>query len=110
VTLEYSRRTRPDDLLAVLSALLAAGGTFVRGGSGALALCYVACGRTLGFVELHMQSWDCLAALRVVEEAGGRCNGYLVGEALLAGGLVVAGAPGVYEQIVALLPDPGGIR
>ena len=34
-------------------------------------LAYVASGRLLGYVEEHMNAWDCLAGLLLVEEAGG---------------------------------------
>jgi myo-inositol-1(or 4)-monophosphatase len=104
VALEYSNRTRAADLIHVLSALLDAGGTYARGGSGALALCYVACGRLLGFIELHMQSWDCLAALLLIREAGGRTNDFLNERSLLHGNLVVASPPQLYEAVTALLP------
>ena len=49
---------------------------FYRDGSGALMLCYVACGRLIGYVEPHINSWDCLGALAVLEAAGGRSNDF----------------------------------
>jgi myo-inositol-1(or 4)-monophosphatase len=105
VALEYSNRTQAADLIHVLSALLDAGGTYSRGGSGALALCYVACGRLLGFIELHMQSWDCLAALLLIREAGGRTNDFLTERSLLHGNLVVASSPQLYDAVTSLLPQ-----
>lgn len=106
VALEYSRRTQPEDLLHFLSGLLAEGGTYGRGGSGALALCNVACGRLIGFIELHMQSWDCLAALLIIREAGGRTNDFLVEGALTGGNVVIAAPPQLFDQLVRLLPAP----
>ena len=41
----YSPRVKPAEFLALFSRLLAQGAMFYRDGSGALALCYVACGR-----------------------------------------------------------------
>jgi myo-inositol-1(or 4)-monophosphatase len=40
-------------------------GTQPFNGSGALTLCYVACGRLIGYVEPHINSWDCLGALAI---------------------------------------------
>jgi myo-inositol-1(or 4)-monophosphatase len=76
---------------------------FVRGGSGALGLCDVACGRLIGYVEPHINSWDCLGAVAVLEAAGFRVNDFLAGDALLKGNQIVAGPPAVYDQLVALL-------
>ena len=35
---------------------------FIRNGSGALMLCYVAAGRVIGYYEPHNNSSDCAAA------------------------------------------------
>ena len=43
-----------------------------RFGSAALDLAFVAAGRLDGFWETHLHSWDCLAGLLMVQEAGGR--------------------------------------
>ncbi|MGB2705985.1 MAG: inositol monophosphatase family protein [Candidatus Omnitrophota bacterium] len=43
-----------------------------RAGSAALDMCYVACGRLDGFWEYYLHAWDTAAALRIVEEAGGK--------------------------------------
>ena len=103
VSVGYSPRIRVDDVLPVLDRLLRQGGTFYRNGSGALSLCYVGCGRLLGYVEPHINSWDCLAALAVIESAGGRTNDFLTGDALLAGNRIVAAAPAVYDALDAVL-------
>ena len=42
-----------------------------RGGSAALDLSYLACGRLDGFYEAHMQEWDRAAGVLLIEEAGG---------------------------------------
>jgi myo-inositol-1(or 4)-monophosphatase len=99
----YSPRIGPAEILPVLERLLTAGGTFFRNGSGALGLCYVACGRLLGYVEPHINSWDCLGGIAVVRAAGGRTNDYLAGDALLAGNRLVAGPPAVFDALAAVL-------
>jgi myo-inositol-1(or 4)-monophosphatase len=105
VTLEYSPRLHKDQFLRSMGALIDGGGTFVRGGSGALGITYVACGRSIGFIEAHMQPWDCVAAMLLVEEAGGRCNDFLAEGSLRGGGPVAAAAVNVFDAVAALL-DP----
>jgi myo-inositol-1(or 4)-monophosphatase len=100
----YSRRSDPDDLLHIMEGLLKGGGMFNRNGSGALSLCYVACGRLIGYVEMHINSWDCLAALLMITEAGGEINDFLEGDSLHEGNHVLAAGPDLYPQIAALLP------
>ena len=43
-----------------------------RNGCASLDLCWVACGRLDGYVELSLQPWDYAAGMLIVEEAGGR--------------------------------------
>jgi myo-inositol-1(or 4)-monophosphatase len=45
-----------------------------RGGSAALDLAYVACGRFDGFWELKLHPWDTAAGILMVEEAGGKVS------------------------------------
>ena len=78
---------------------LNAGGMFYRDGSGALALCYVACGRLVGYIEPHINSWDCLGAMAVLHAAGLQTNDFLAGDGLFSGNKLVAGNERVYEQL-----------
>jgi myo-inositol-1(or 4)-monophosphatase len=105
VAVGYSPRIGADDILPMFERLLRAGGMFYRDGSGALGLCYVACGRLLGYVEAHINSWDCLGALAILESAGGRSNDFLAGEGLWVGGRLIAGPPALYPALAAVL-DP----
>jgi len=45
-----------------------------RGGSAAIDLAYVACGRLDGFWEIGLSPWDMAAGILLVEEAGGLCT------------------------------------
>jgi myo-inositol-1(or 4)-monophosphatase len=83
--------------------LLRAGGMFFRNGSGALGLCDIACGRLIGYVEAHINSWDCLGAIGVCSSAGVRVSDYLSNDGLLRGGPIVAGSPQVFDQLAAVL-------
>ena len=100
----YSTRTDPEDLLTTVGRLLNQGGMFQRNGSGALTLCYVACGRLIGYVEMHINSWDCLAALLLITEAGGQVNDFLEGNALHNGNRIIAGPPALFDSLASLLP------
>ncbi len=84
----YSPWLGADDVIPVFERLLRCGGDYYRDGSGALGLCYVACGRLVGYVERHMNAWDALAALAIVTAAGGRTNEFLEGDTLRTGGPV----------------------
>ena len=107
VSVGYSMRVKPSTVLHILRQLLENGGKFHRNGSAALSLCYVACGRLLGFIEPHLNSWDCLAALVIISEAGGKHNDFLQGGGLLKGNCVVAGPAPIYEALLRYLPAPG---
>ena len=87
----YSPRVKPDDFLQVFSKLLQRGGMFYREGSGALTLCYVASGSLIGYVEQHINSWDCLGALAIIEAAGGKTNDFLANDGLWKGNRLIAG-------------------
>lgn len=71
VEMGWSRRHSISGYLAAQGHLLTAGANIRRGGSGALALAWVAEGRSDGYIEAAMNCWDCLAGMLMVEEAGG---------------------------------------
>jgi len=100
----YSPRIGADDILPVFDRLLRAGGTYYRNGSGALTLCEVAAGRLLGYVEPHINAYDCLGGIAIVRAAGGRTNDWLAApDALLRGNRIVAGPPQMYEELDRIL-------
>ena len=98
-----THRPGQEHFLPFLHALLDGGGQFVRNGSGALMTAYVAAGRLIGYYETHLKSWDCLAGLVLVREAGGRGNDFLRGDGLLGGNPYLVAAPGVYDQLAAMI-------
>lgn len=99
VEMGWSTRVSNETYLEVMQKLLALGTNVRRAGSGAMALAYVADGRSDGYVELHMNAWDCLAGLLLVSEAGGAvCPFFEIGS-LEHGGPVLAAAPGVASGI-----------
>lgn len=95
IEMGWSTRVANETYLGVVKNLLDMGTNVRRAGSGALALAYVADGRSDGYIELHMNSWDCLAGLLLVSEAGGDvCPFFEIGS-LQEGGAVLAAARGV---------------
>lgn len=99
-----SSQTDAGQLAEIMRRLITAGGTFQRTGSGALNLAYVAAGHHIGYVEGHMHSWDCLAALCLIEEAGGRVSPFVRDYGVMGAGPLVVGSPGVFDQLQALVP------
>jgi myo-inositol-1(or 4)-monophosphatase len=101
VELGWSSRRPTRAYTALVERVLATGATFIRAGSGALGLAYVADGRTHGYCELHINSWDTLAGLLMVREAGGWTNDFLGSNGLERGNAVLACAPGLKDALVA---------
>ncbi|MBO0904840.1 inositol monophosphatase family protein [Jiella sonneratiae] len=97
-----SHRVEPGLVARFVERLLSRGGIFIRNGSGALMLAYVAAGRLAAYWEPHMNAWDCLAGLLIVEEAGGWIHDPREWSSLEAGGLVVAGAAGTRWDMLEL--------
>lgn len=95
-----SHRSPIAPFVTFLSDLLEAGGMFYRNGSGAVMLAQVAAGRLGGYYEPHMNPWDCLAGLLMVEEAGGLVFPF---PTLPEGGMVLAGASNVYDSVAAMI-------
>jgi myo-inositol-1(or 4)-monophosphatase len=100
IELGWSVRRPARAYTAMLERVLGAGATFLRAGSGALGLAYVADGRTHGYCELHINAWDVAAGLLLVQEAGGWTNDFFAGEGLANGNPVLACAPGLREALV----------
>ena len=97
----FSHRSQPDEFTPFMHTLLSSGGMFIRNGSGALMLCYVAAGRLIGYYEPHINSWDCLAAIVIVEAAGGRCNDFLANDGMSKGNPILAAGKTLYPQLLA---------
>ena len=74
-----------------------------RGGSAALDLCYVACGRFDGFWELKLQPWDVAAGRVIVLEAGGRVSDFQNYETGLSAEETLATNGLIHEQMVNIL-------
>jgi myo-inositol-1(or 4)-monophosphatase len=102
----WSPRVPRSSYVGVVERLKAAGAAVRRAGSGALALAYVAAGRMEAYIELHMNAWDALAGMVLVEEAGGWVNDYLAGEGLAKGNAILACTP----ELAEVLREATGVR
>ncbi|HEX2861248.1 MAG TPA: inositol monophosphatase family protein, partial [Lacunisphaera sp.] len=75
----YDKHTNPDNNAREWTAFL----RHIRGerrlGSAALDLCYVAAGRLDGYWEKDLKTWDAMAGMLIVREAGGRVTDYAGG-------------------------------
>ena len=98
-----SHQVPSDSIAELIRRLLDEGGMFIRNGSGALMLAYVAAGRLAGYYEPHMNAWDCLAGLFLVERAGGWADDFPGSGSLRDGGSVTAAAPGARADLCRLI-------
>nr|WP_316641886.1 inositol monophosphatase [uncultured Roseateles sp.] len=106
----FSHRVPVSAFVPFLDRVLEAGGMFIRNGSGALMLAYVAAGRLIGYYEPHINAWDCLAAIVLLQEAGGAVNDFLANGGLQRGNPIIAAGPALFPQLLALIsPEPAGL-
>lgn len=101
IEIGWSPRRAMTDYLDLVRRVVDTGAGFRRAASGALAIAYVADGRIDGYCELHINSWDCLAALLMVEEAGGWTNDFLAADGMHKGNPVLACGPNVRDALIA---------
>ncbi|WP_439123322.1 inositol monophosphatase family protein [Marivita sp.] len=102
VAVGYSNRVEATNVIPVLSDLVGQGAMYHRNASGALSIAYVAAGRLLGYMEEHMNAWDCLAGQLLVEEAGGKVELQDANGMIRDGGRVVLGTPDVFDALVEI--------
>lgn len=92
---EDHRRRQAEDLVEILPSVR----DIRRGGSAALDLCSVACGRLDAYYERGVNPWDIAAGWLVVTEAGGSVCGVRSPRPSAEG--IIASAPGVHDALVA---------
>lgn len=87
------------EIAGIIERLHDAGGAFVRLGSAALTLAYVAAGRLVGYYEPRLHAWDCVAGLLIVEQAGGSIRPFTTSNGYKETGPVFAAAPQVQADL-----------
>ncbi len=90
VEVGWSTRIPVSTYLEMAGKAAHAGCSVRRAGSGSLGLAYVAAGRTEGYAEPHINSWDVAAGLLLVTEAGGHVNDFWAHDGLRVGNPVLA--------------------
>jgi myo-inositol-1(or 4)-monophosphatase len=96
----WSTRRPLKDYIVLVERLFTAGAQVQRAGSGALGLAYVADGRLDAYCELHINAWDALAGLLLVEEAGGVINDFLANDGLRRGNPAFGCTPALRDIVV----------
>lgn len=71
-----------------------------RGGSAALDLCYVACGRLDGYWQPGLAAWDSAAGSLLVREAGGFVADFHGRQQFLESGEIIASNPLIFNQLL----------
>ena len=103
----FSYRRPPALHVQGIGRLLEAHCEYARLGSGALGMAFVADGRFDGYWEPHINSWDVLAGICLVREAGGWVNDFLAGDGLFGGNPILACTPGLKTFLQAQLMTLG---
>lgn len=80
-----------------------------RIGSAALDLCMVAAGQLDAYYEHGLQIWDCAAGALIAAEAGARVLLPASEDSAGGAGLVIAAAPGIADELVAVLKRFNGL-
>lgn len=107
IEIGWSNQSPQRDYIALVDRTFQSGASVRRGGSGALALAYVADGRQDGYCELIMKPWDALAGLLLIKEAGGWINDYTGIANIMQGTLALGLAPGIKNSFLEkVMTDP----
>jgi myo-inositol-1(or 4)-monophosphatase len=101
----FSGRVHGGNIVKAVDRIVSQGGVFFRNASGALMLAYTAGGRLLGYIEEHMNSWDCVAGLLMIKEAGGLIVEPDPATSIDNGTVVIAGGPHVFAAIKQIADD-----
>ena len=107
VEVGWNLRSDPSAFLDVMRQVTTSGAAPTRCGSGALALAYVAAGRSDAFLEPLINSWDCLAGNVMVEEAGGYVSDFLARDGLTKGNALLACTPGLRTALCDIAAKGG---
>lgn len=103
----YDRRQHVDFYLSYVREFILTTHGIRRGGSAAIDLCAVACGRLDGFWEWKLKPWDTVAGVVIVREAGGATSDF-EGRDFDPYGLQTLVSNGrIHAEMVALLKEIG---
>lgn len=95
----FRARARFKEYILSLETISLASCGMRRGGSAALDLAYVACGRFDGFWEINLSPWDIAAGALLIREAGGRITDVWGRPDPLANGDVLASNGRIHSEL-----------
>ena len=96
----FRARNRFQQYFRSLKTISLASAGMRRGGSAALDLAYVACGRFDGFWEINLSPWDIAAGALLIREAGGRITDLWGSERYLDNGDVLASNAKIHAELL----------
>lgn len=96
----YDHREHADFYLNYFRAFMTRSQGIRRGGSAALDLCYVACGRLDGFWEMKLKPWDTAAGALIVAEAGGELSDFAGKPFSIWGNETLATNSSIHDEMV----------
>lgn len=94
-----------DRYLATMKSLMQKTHGLRRFGSAAVDLCYVASGRTEGFFEYNLNSYDVAAGALIVKEAGGTVTDFDGGDDFVFGRKIVASNGIIHRDFLKVLAE-----
>jgi len=96
----YDHREHADYYLSYFRAFMTRCQGIRRGGSAALDLSYVACGRLDGFWEMKLKPWDTAAGALIVSEAGGKLSDFAGKPFTIWGDETLAANSSIHDEMV----------
>ena len=98
----FRARNRFGEYMSSFRKISLASAGMRRGGSAALDLAYVACGRLDGFWEINLSPWDIAAGALLIQEAGGKVTDLWGRADYLQNGDILASNGKIHAQIHAV--------
>lgn len=95
----YAPRHSRDENLALMRRMMDGGCDVRLIGSATLGLARVAEGLSDGYCELYLNSWDVMAGLVLVSEAGGQVCDFLANDGLRRGNRTIVSASGIADSL-----------
>jgi myo-inositol-1(or 4)-monophosphatase len=105
IEIGWSARRPLKSYVGLIEKVMTLGASAKRSASGALGLCWAACGRTDGYLEQHINSWDVAAGLAIATEAGATVNDFFAGNGLAEGNPILCATP----ALAGVLADAMGL-
>lgn len=106
IEMGWSNRVPKPVFMEKIDAIMSLGAMPRSGGSGALALADVACGRLDGYIEIVINLWDVAAALPLLAEAGAIVSPFLQQGGLTGPATILAANPHIAQRLSEAVAIP----